>query len=87
LFYYSFDYHFDLSQRHSRLNERKNNNKIIEKPIKLDLSNSYNTDQSKIEVVPLENALLNMNEILKNLTLNSNKKVRLNHFYSIIYLI
>ena len=87
MFYYSFDYHFDLSQRHSRLNERKNNNKIIEKPIKLDLSNSYNTDQSKIEVVPLENALLNMNEILKNLTLNSNKKVRLNHFYSIIYLI
>lgn len=87
MFYYSFNYHFDLSQRHSRLNERKNNNKIIEKPIKFDLSNSYNTDQSKIEVVPLENALLNMNEILKNLTLNSNKKVRLNHFYSIIYLI
>lgn len=27
------------------------------------------------EIVPLENALLNMNEVLKNLTLNAHNKV------------
>ncbi len=47
------------------------------KPNTLELYNSNNECQSMRvkELVPLETALLNMNEILKNLTSNAEKKV------------
>ena len=53
------------------------------KPNTLELYNSNNECQSMRvkELVPLETALLNMNEILKNLTSNAEKKVNFENYF------
>lgn len=42
----------------------------------LSVKDTVDAKDTKNEIVPLENALLNMNEVLKNLTLNAQNKVR-----------
>ena len=67
---------------HRSINEHVRLGKQV-KPNTLELYNSNNECQSMRvkELVPLETALLNMNEILKNLTLTAEKKVNFFYFH------